>query len=83
MDLTLHVQGDVIAAAKYDTYPCPGCVACGKAICEIVTGMRCEEAAKVDHPTLVERVGPLSRHRQICYSLAVLALADALKRLGR
>lgn len=79
LHVTLQVQGETISQATYETYQCPGCVACGKAICDLAQGLRLEQAAEIGHPVLVERVGPLPRHRQICYGLALLALADAVK----
>lgn len=81
MDITLEIHDWVIVNASYQTYQCPGCVACGKAICELVTGLTAQKAGEITHPTLLEKVGPLPRHRQICYSLALLALSDALKNL--
>lgn len=81
MNVTIHVAGDAIEEATCETYPCPGCVACGRAICEMVKGMRIDQAEEINHPALVERVGPLPRHRRICYGLALLALADALEQI--
>ena len=81
--VTLRVSKGIVAEATYETYQCPGCVACGKALCELVTGLHLEQAAKVTHAVLVERVGPLPKHRQHCYVLALLALADAVKQLAR
>lgn len=81
MKIALYVVDGVIAEASYETYPCPGCVACGKAICELATGKSVDGARSITHPVLVERVGPLPRHRQICYGLAVLALNSALNEL--
>jgi len=81
MKITLGVEGGLIREATYATYPCPGCNACGKSASALAMGKSLEEAAAIDHPTLVARVGPLPRHRQICYGLAVLALADAITQL--
>jgi NifU-like protein involved in Fe-S cluster formation len=79
MILHLTIVNRAVREATYETYQCPGCVACGKAICEMILGKSLENVREVNHPALVERVGPLPRHRAICYGLAVLALADALK----
>jgi len=83
LDMTLHVVGTTVREASYETYQCPGCHACGKAICEMVLGKDVEEAGTIQHDALVSRVGPLPRHRAICYGLALLALDDALRRLNR
>lgn len=80
--VTLTLRSHTIVEATYETYQCPGCHACGKAICELAAGKRVEDAKSITHPMLVERVGPLPRHRQICYGLAIVALADALAQLN-
>jgi hypothetical protein len=49
----------------------------------MVTGMRQDQVHTVTYPVSVERVGPLPKHLQICYGLALLALADALGKPGR
>jgi len=83
MKVHLTVVNRTVREATYETYQCPGCVACGKAICEMILGNSLDKVREVSHPALVERVGPLPRHRAICYSLAVLALADAVKNLDK
>jgi len=82
MRVTLELEGSNIRGASYDTYQCPGCVACGQAIVAIVTGKSVDQARAIKHEDLVKYVGPLPRHRQICYGLTVLALAEAVKQLG-
>lgn len=77
----LDVVGTSIQKAAYETYQCPGCIACGQAIVALVSGKTIEEAEAVKHDHVVERVGPLAPHRRVCYGLAVLALDDALNRL--
>jgi NifU-like protein involved in Fe-S cluster formation len=83
LHVTLQVSGEIIASASYETYQCPGCHACGKAISVMVAGKRLAQAAEITRPMVVEFVGPLAKHRQICYGLALLALDDALGQLGR
>ncbi len=80
--LRLRVNEAAIVEAAYETYQCPGCHACGKAICELVTGKSIEEAQAIRHELVVSRVGPLPLHRRHCYGLGGLALADALRHLG-
>ena len=81
--ITVHlaVEDGEIREASFETYPCPGCQACGKAVCELVRGKTLADARTVNRDAVASRVGPLERHRQICYGLAVLALADALRHL--
>lgn len=77
--VTLTLLGNRIQSASYDTYPCPGCQACGSAVCTMVESLTIDRARAINHAMLVEKVGPLPRHRQICYGLALLALSDALE----
>jgi nitrogen fixation NifU-like protein len=80
--ITLHlrVRDGMIQEARYETYPCPGCHACGKAMCELIVGMPLEEAGMVRHQHLAEKVGQLPAHRRHCYGLALLAVTDALSK---
>jgi NifU-like protein involved in Fe-S cluster formation len=77
----LGVSGGVVREASYETYQCPGCVACGQAIVAMVSGKTLDEARSLRHADVVTKVGPLPRHRQVCYGLAILALDDALKQI--
>jgi NifU-like protein involved in Fe-S cluster formation len=83
MRVALEVADGVIQHAAYETYQCPACHDCGKALCAMVTGRSVADAEAIDHAALAARVGPLPRAKAICYSLAVLALADALAQLAR
>jgi NifU-like protein involved in Fe-S cluster formation len=82
MKIHLTLKGEVVLKASYETYLCPACHDCGKALCEMVAGKALEELGKIDRQALAERVGPLPSDKTLCYCLAVLALADAVKRLG-
>ena len=81
MRVTLVAEGGVIREASYETYQCPGCVACGQAMVAMTSGKTLQEAGAIRHDDLVLRVGPLPRHRQICYGLTLFALDEALKKL--
>lgn len=81
MKVTLRVEEGVIREAGYETYQCPACHDCGKALTAMVKGKGLQEAGSVKWEHLVERVGPLPRATRHCYGLALLALADALKKL--
>lgn len=82
MRITLGVENGVISHASYETYQCPGCVACGRAIVDMIQGKSMDEARAIRHDDVVARVGPLEPHRRICYGLAVVALSNALAELG-
>src|SRR5262245_44012842 len=79
MQITLAVVEGVIREASFETYQCPGAHGCGKAIVELILNQSIAVARGVTREMIVEKVGPLPRHRQIAYSLAILALDDALK----
>ena len=82
MRITLGMDADVVREAAYETYQCPGCVACGQGMVALVKDRPLNEVRGIRHEHLVARVGPLPKHRQICYGLTVLALDEALKKLG-
>ena len=82
LHVLLRVVDGSISEASYETYQCVGCVACGKAIITLVTGKTVEQARALRYSDVVEQVGPLPRHRQVCYGLAIVALADALKQVS-
>lgn len=79
ISVKLSILGDLITSAAYETYQCPGCHACGEVLCELAKGKTVTSAREITRSTIAERVGPLPRHRQLCYGLAALALHDALK----
>lgn len=83
MTVTLQVTDGLIREATFDTYPCPGSVACGKSICELASGKSLDEARAIRHEHLLERVGPLPAYRRHCYGLALLALSEALKQASQ
>ena len=82
MRVTLGVENGTIREATYETYQCPGCVACGRAIVAMAVGRTLDGARGIRHDDLVARVGALPRYRQICYGLTLLALAEALNQIA-
>lgn len=83
ISIRLTIVGERVSSATFESYPCPGGHACGKAICELATGLSLAEAGEIKHATLAGRVGPLPRHRQAAYGLALLALSNALSILPK
>lgn len=79
--LRLELLDGIIRGVSYETYQCPGCHACGKAMSELAAGKSVEEARGIRHEHLLERVGPLPPHRRHCYGLALLALEDGLRQV--
>ena len=82
MEIHLHILQGIIQKASYETYharrPC-----LWKGHLRLVTGRTIEYGGAITHSTFAERVGPLPRHRQLCYGLALLALDDALSKWDR
>ena len=64
LDVHLRAEGGRIAEARYETYPCPACHECGKAVCSLALGLPVEEARGITWEKLVSRVGPLPRPRE-------------------
>jgi hypothetical protein len=83
MKVTLVAVAGVIREATYETYQCPACHDCGKAVCSMVKGRSMDLARGVTRDSVAGRVGPLPRGKAICYSLAALALADAVGRFDQ
>lgn len=81
--ISLTLGEGVIREATYETYQCPACHACGRAICELARGRGLQEARKITWDTVAEKVGPLPAAKRQCYSLALLALSDALDLLEK
>ncbi len=83
LDVHLGIAEGRVVEARFETYLCPGAHDCGKALVGLVMGRPVEELGKIDRQAVAERVGPLPRARAIGYSLAAVALADALRQLER
>lgn len=81
LNIEVCVEDGSVKEATYETFQCPGCHACGKALCGLVSGKSLDDARAIKHEDLVAQVGPLPAHRRICYGLALLALSDALGQL--
>jgi len=81
--MLLSDDGVTIRDAKYRTYGCPACIACGSAVCEIAKGRCLAEARGLTANDLVPRVGKLPTAKRHCYGLAIGALNDALDKLER
>ena len=81
LKVMLRVSEGAVDEAKYETYQCPACHDCGKAICELVKAKTLEEAGRVNWEAMVARVGVLPRDKRHCMTLALLALDEALKAL--
>jgi NifU-like protein involved in Fe-S cluster formation len=83
LNLTLHVAAGIILQASFETYQCPGCVACGQVLVTMLSRKRLADARTIRHEDVVSQVGPLPKHRQICYGLVILALDDALNQVEK
>jgi NifU-like protein involved in Fe-S cluster formation len=78
MVITLQLRDGVIASALFQTYGCPGAIACGSCLTEWVTGLGIEEAKAITPSALATRLGGLPLGKEHCADLAVAALQKAL-----
>lgn len=82
LTLEIDIESGRIVSARYETYLCPACHECGKAMCALVEGGAIEDAAGIKWDDLAARVTSTGGQRRSCLGLALLALDDALVKLG-
>lgn len=76
--LTLRIEGDRIAEARFQTEGCTASVATSSILTEIVTGMTLDEAAALTHEDIADAVGGLPASKLHSASLVIAALRRAL-----
>ena len=76
--LTLRIEGDRIAEARFQTEGCTASVATSSILTEIVTGMTVDEAAELTHEDIADAVGGLPASKLHSASLVIAALRRAL-----
>jgi nitrogen fixation NifU-like protein len=76
--LTLRIEGDHIAEARFQTEGCTASVATSSILTEIVTGMSLDEAAQLTHEDIADAVGGLPASKLHSASLVIAALRRAL-----
>lgn len=76
--LMLRVDGDRIAAARFQTKGCPASIATSSVTTELLTGRTIDEALAIEPDDLIEALDGLPKSKHHCPALAVRAIRDAL-----
>jgi len=79
MELTIKVNGGVIADAKFRTFGCGAAIATSSMVTEMVKGKTVEEALKISNAAVAEALGGLPRIKMHCSVLAEQALKSAIE----
>ena len=82
MVLQVKVSDGLVVDARFQTYGCPGAIACGSATTELVKGLHMDDARSVSEREVLQALGGLPRAKEHCAGLAVAALRDALAKLA-
>ena len=81
--IEVRLQGGVVESARFQTYGCPGAIACGSCLTDWITGLSVEEAKAIEADQLAARLGGLPLGKAHCAALAVAALREALADAAR
>jgi nitrogen fixation NifU-like protein len=76
--LYLRIDGARIARASFQSFGCPGAIACGSVTTELIVGKGLDEASRITAQTILDALGGLPPGRTHCADLAASALRDAL-----
>ncbi len=83
MVVQIRVSGGLIAEARFQTYGCPGAIACGSMVTELAKGKTTEEARAITAQEVIDALGGLPPGKGHCGGLAVGALRKAMDSLTR
>jgi nitrogen fixation NifU-like protein len=83
MEITLRLDGERIAKCMFFTDGCGATIACGSRLTREVTGRKITEAIEIGADDLINMLGGLPDDHRHCASLAVIALRNAIRNLGR
>jgi nitrogen fixation protein NifU and related proteins len=78
--LYLKVQGDRVAAARYQTYGCGPTIAAGSMLTELIAGRTLDECRALTTEDLIAALDGVPPDKLHCPALAIGALRDALGR---
>jgi NifU-like protein involved in Fe-S cluster formation len=78
MRILLHMEGERITTAGFETYGCPSCIACGSWITQWTEGRTREEVMKIEARDLMVVLGGVPLGKEHCVRLAVTALHRAV-----
>jgi len=77
--LYLHMKGNEILAAKFQTYGCGPTIACGSVLTEMIAGRSVAECLELTAQTLIDALDGVPPDKLHSPALAIAALRDALK----
>ncbi len=83
MIVQLLIEAGRITDAVFQTYGCPGAIACGSAVTELAKGRTPAEAVGITRDEIDRFLGGLPLGKGHCADLAAGALADALGKVPR
>lgn len=78
MRLYLKLDGDRVAAARFQTFGCSVAIAASSMLTELVVGRRLDELATMRNSDIVDALGGLPERKAGCSVLAEEALKSAL-----
>lgn len=79
--LSLRVEGDRIAEARFRAKGCVPAIACGSKLVEFVSGMTIAAAHLIEQEKLIEAIGGLPQASRHAGALALDALRSALRKI--
>jgi nitrogen fixation NifU-like protein len=82
MAIHIRVEAGRITDIRYQTYGCPGAIACGSAVTELARGRTLEEAEGITRDDVDRLLGGLPLGKGHCADLAVNALRNALGKVS-
>lgn len=77
--LSLRIRDGRIEAARFLAYGCAPTLACGSALTEMIEGMTCEAAARLNRQDIVGALDGLPSRKQHAAALAIETLRAALE----
>ena len=78
MVISIRVESDRISEIRFQTFGCPGAIACGSFVTEKAKGMRIEEALELSDKFVLSGIGGLPLGKRHNAAFAVGALHDAI-----
>ncbi|MFH0979130.1 MAG: iron-sulfur cluster assembly scaffold protein [Candidatus Woesearchaeota archaeon] len=83
MEITIKIgerKGEkIIEDIKVKTFGCVAAISSSDVLCDIVKGMRLEDAKKITNKDVLERLGEVPVQKKHCSVLAATALQNAIK----
>lgn len=79
MRISIRVQADRLADAKFKTFGCAAAVATSSMVTEMVKGMTLKDAGEVSNKAVAEALGGLPPNKMHCSNLAAEALHLAIQ----